>query len=339
MPSKRTKFFTGTPIASRLDWTEEILISEYSPELRRYLLADHETREDPGLPSTLPVNWRQLTTGAKPCHEMPHIARLAFDSNFASPFKDSHNAFLEHSLAVLDNLQSSQIAPHDDTICEDEEMTFLTATSFVTDESISQGSSFDASHPNSSNHQPITISGPISSIKSLPTASYLQSIRPQTITTNLVVGIISVASPKTVTVRRGNYTMDVVEMIVGDDTKAGFSISTWLAPEDPKQQSNKNDLRHSLRKLRPGDVVLLDRLALSVFRDQVFGQSLNRKTTRNVTRFVVIDRDVMDGTQKLSPGVGNKIHKVQDWVDAFIGRKKTVLGNVQAQEYLPPDTQ
>ena len=153
--------------------------------------------------------------------------------------------------------------------------------------------------------------------------------------------------------------MDVIEMTVGDETKAGFTISTWLSPETSDQAIVVRDMRRAMRRLKTGDVVVIERLALSVFRDQVFGQSLNWRTTKNVTKFNVVDRDAIEqarmasASQAVASSIVDKMQRVRDWVDSFIGpsrkrqlenediRKARKVARVTEleEEYLPPDTQ
>ena len=130
----------------------------------------------------------------------------------------------------------------------------------------------------------------ISTLKSLPQASHVLKIAPQTITVNLIVGVISLAEPRSIQLRHSSRSMDMVELVVGDNTSAGFSISFWLEPEEGKgaekpktvgrSRTNhyKMDLRESLGRIRCRDVVLLGNVALRVFQGRVYGQSLNAKS-------------------------------------------------------------
>ena len=76
---------------------------------------------------------------------------------------------------------------------------------------------------------------PITNIRTLPIAGHLTQISPQSITVNLICGVLTIYPLRTVTIRpRSNWedqvirTMDIQELLVGDDTAAGFSISFWL---------------------------------------------------------------------------------------------------------------
>jgi len=361
MSGKKVKFFTGAPKSSNLNWQEDQLLKSFTSVFQVYLGLSTEPAPT-HIPSSLsaPVaNWRILPGGAYPFYATPVVEEVPCEE-YHSPFRDNHHDFLSHSFAVLNDLKSSQIEPNDDTV-DGEEVTFLTTNSFMTESPISESgfSSFDSTAIRTQGKQLMTVSGPIASIKSLPRAAQLIALRPQTITRNLIVGVIAIAPAKTVTVRRGNYEMDVVEMTVGDETKAGFTISTWLSPETSNQSGVIRDMRRALQRLKTGDVVAIERLALSVFRDQVFGQSLNWRTTKNVTRFSVVDRDAIEqaraasASQAVASSIVDKVQQVRDWVDSFIGPskkrrledddmregRKVVRVTELEEEYLPPDTQ
>ena len=351
-------FLTGAPVAMQLNWSEVNLVSNFLAAGRRIL--ELESEEPPSiLPSSQSTgisNWRRVPLDTKTFYESPAISRKTVQSTEYLPF--DHRDFLEHSYAVLDELQSSQIAPHG-SIGDEEETTFVTSTSFsttISDDTNLSGniSHFSSSAPHTSARQAIQISGPLTDIRSIPNAHVLETLRPQTMTVNLVAGIISISPAKTVNVRRGNYAMDVVEILVGDDTKAGFGISTWLAPVNP-QSMLMDEIRHSLQALRPGDVVLVERLALSTFRDQVFGQSLNRKSTKNTTRFMALATHSATLQDGIPSSITNKIQRVHDWVSSYVGPgrkrrteldqatvgKRTARGGrtvTTAAECLPPDT-
>lgn len=360
MAPSKVKFFAGAPLDSQIDWTSNILTNEWSAAFCNYLMIPQLSGLRDPSPMTVRASWREVSVSNKTFYETPIIKRIERPSSFISPFKTDYEDYLAHSFAILDNLQSSQIEPQASASVAELETTFLTTTSFATstteDSNLSTTlSDLDHSALCAPGEQTLSIAGPVSNINTLPSPSHLFRLRPQTMTINLIVGIISISPAKTVTVRRGNYTMDVIEMLVGDETKAGFSISTWL-PAGKTLHAIKDEMRQKVLKLRSGDVVLIERLALSTFRDQVFGQTLNRKATKNTTRFVVLEGDFrnndssVDGT--VSSAVVSKIRRVRDWVDAFVGlsrkrkleaseggKGKRVARETSIEEYLPPDTQ
>jgi len=101
-------------------------------------------------------------------------------------------------------------------------------------------------------------------------------------TVDLIIGILSLSPLRTVTVRRTGRLVGVLEMLVGDDTSAGFGVTFWVdvAQEESQglalQGEARDELKESLQALRKGDVVLLRNVALSDFQKVVRGNSLGR---------------------------------------------------------------
>ena len=203
------------------------------------------------------------------------------------------------------------------------------------------------------------VSGHLSDLKDMPNAAYLYSITPQTMTVDLVVGIISISQPRTVTTRRGGREVELVEILVGDDSRAGFGINMWLSPvEERINPGPRNEhLRNETLQLRPRDVVLARQVALCSFRGKVYGQSLRRGLTSLTLLYRnVVDKDDRKGTFRAKDfreqGVRDcqmtKVQKVKDWVLQFVGsnagtapfaKTSTSRFKKQAQlERLPNDT-
>jgi len=120
------------------------------------------------------------------------------------------------------------------------------------------------------------------SLFQLPTASHLHAIQPQTMTVDLIIGILSLSPLRIVTVRRTGRLVGVLEMLVGDDTSAGFGVTFWVDVAQEESQGltlpgeARDELKESLQGLRKGDVVLLRNVALSDFQKVVRGNSLGR---------------------------------------------------------------
>jgi len=123
------------------------------------------------------------------------------------------------------------------------------------------------------------------SLFQLPNASHLHAIQPQTMTVDLITGILSLSPLRTVTVRRTGRLVGVLEMLVGDETSAGFGVTFWVDVAQEESQGlatrgeageARDELKESLQGLRKGDVVLLRNVALSDFQKVVRGNSLGR---------------------------------------------------------------
>lgn len=340
MTSPTVKFLTGAPIATALDWSDEGLLNTFSSALQRHLNHANSAPPPPTPVPTQPVaKWRSIPLAVnKTFHESPVLARTLLQTNKSAlprqitSLQEDHDEFLNHSFAFEANLQSSQIASHHHSPEDDpEEATFMTDDSiystvlddYDTTVMSTQHSFREDSGPRSgAPYRPV---GPIMSIKAVPTAEYLLRIQPQTMTVNLLVGIISIAPARTVTMRKGGHDMDIIEITVGDETKAGFTISSWHEAQDSQQRHKIEDKsRAVLSSLRPQDVVLIERVALSSFRNAVFGQSLNRRATKNTTAFTVLhkahDFRTDSAQQSTFPlAVEHKLERVRDWVTSFVG--------------------
>ncbi|KAI9743431.1 MAG: hypothetical protein M1835_002905 [Candelina submexicana] len=269
--------------------------------------------------------------------------------------EDVLSHFYEHSFAVHEDILSSQIAVSPEPL----------SRLFQSDTSDATGISFYSTEFDSTSFLSTTspaaqlgnvkasispISGPISDLRNIPNASYLNSITPQTMTVNLLVGLISVAPSRTIKTRHGGREMEIVEMLVGDETKAGFGINFWLLPTPTNRlhQQADNDLRQVLSGIRPQDIVLVRNAALSSFRGKVFGQSLRK----NVTKVNLMYRDIIDSKDErgaysasdLEQSIhGNdqvaKTKRVKDWVTHFVGPAVNLKFKGAVGIELPPDTQ
>lgn len=343
-----TLFLGGAPEAHSLDWSEHALVQTFSPAVKRFLDGEQGSSSSILNVTQANANWRLLSTGSNVFYQSqkqnnrPNISPIDCDGDF-----------LEHSFAVHAHVQSSQLAPHS-SVDEDETeiSTFVTENSDFTFLDRSTTLPPDASFLETSEPSPIAtclpyrFTGAVLNIKAIPSAGHLTRLQPQTMTVNLIAGVISVAPTRAVRVRRGDYDMDIIEITLGDETKAGFCISSWHTPVD-LQRADQDALRETLSKLQPGDIVLVERVALSSFRDQVFGQSLNRRVSKNSTKINVVWRsgEVSPREEEmLSPQVAGKLRRVQDWVTGFIGPAKRATHGlhkklVEDEERLPPDSQ
>ncbi len=274
---------------------------------------------------------------------------------------EAQKNFLEHSFAIHEDLKSSQIVgePTNETDV-DLDATTLATTSFLTSASSLTGASFgstisvseiDSHNKSRTNVQHIDIPARITNLKDLPKADHILRIAPQTITVNLLVGIIRIFPARTVRTKRGGQEMDIIELLVGDDTSTPFSITFWLQPDAPQpnqglpEQQQREPLREALDGLRIQDVVLLRAVALHAFQGKVHGQSLSRRITRNETRVQLLGRGgerAVDGEEE------EKVRRVVEWVRQFVApaarpfKAQGERGNERRRmrvEELPPDTQ
>lgn len=135
----------------------------------------------------------------------------------------------------------------------------------------------------------------LTDLNQIPNAAYLNSINPQTMTINIVVGIISIPFTRIIESKwPGGRSTGLVEMLVGDDKKTGFGINFWVSP-DP-HNGKQSMLETALAHLRPQDVVLARNVALGSFGGKVYGHSLQR----DMTTLDLLHRKVVDASD--TPG-------------------------------------
>lgn len=357
-------FLTGSPDAGVLNWGEPQLTSAFVAAFTRFLgeATRHElcSAASSSLEASPPLaKWRAIPFAGRDEREQsndrprrrPEPTRPTHFYSFpnAASQRDTHAEdqehinFLEHSLAVLQNLDSSQIGLPDGTYAD---TTNFTSSSFGTTLStdLSDGSlaTFSTELPET---QVINFDGPIWDLKTIPNARHLQAVHPQTITVNVLAGVIAVQPTRTVKLRRRNAEMDIIEVLVGDETRAGFSITFWLTPIDSQahaRSQGKIALREQLSGLRAGDVVLVTHIALSEFNGSVYGQSLSRRITRNNTSLAVLSDKVVG----LPVPTANKLGRVREWSVNFVGKKRAasparalVEDSKRRRMELPPETQ
>ncbi|KAF2153949.1 hypothetical protein K461DRAFT_119282 [Myriangium duriaei CBS 260.36] len=326
MSSRRIKFFTGAPEAKTLDWSEDALSNTLLPVFHDHSRNNLTDLHDISTLSTALAKWRHIPLDGKTFYDPP----AAIDSLPFHPFStlvEDESAFLDHSLALLENLQSSQLTSASTTATSSsDEPSFLTTLSTLSPSIIASN--------------PPRITAQLTALSALPSANHLLRLRPQTLTVSVCAGIISISLPRTVHVRRrGGYDMDVIEAVLGDETRAGFGVTIWLASE---RRVGEDALRKAIEPLRRGDVVVLERLALAVYGGVVYGQTLNRRGSGVVTRITRVEGDV-DGEAR------GKVERVREWVGNFVGGERRVKRKageeglrrskrVQKREsWLPPD--
>ncbi|KAF9700689.1 hypothetical protein EKO04_001357 [Ascochyta lentis] len=266
--------------------------------------------------------------------------------------------YLEHSLIFHDTLLSSQVVQD---VAADGAMTsssFLT-TSFGT-------TSSGLSSPSSVNSHILILQVPsamaVTALGSLPSAQYLRSIYPQTPTPNFLCALMTTPERREVFVRKGGYKMDLWEVTVGDDTHPNFKVTFWLRP--PRESNNEQNhaqvqLLHTLERLQVGNIILLRNIALTSFRDTVYGQSLNTAISRARTSVdVLMKSSEMSVAQVggLPTSVVEMLTRVKRWARSHIAgntdkkrkrkgsflntdntTKRSFAGSAR-DEALPPDT-
>ncbi|MCJ1397840.1 hypothetical protein MMC11_001036 [Xylographa trunciseda] len=363
------KLFTGAPEANSLRWDNEALTAPLLPCFAtRYLPLEQQS-----LPQSTPrPAWRSLpvhnalvpadainpskvphTTAstAEPSinnssTSLPSTHNLSFPSTTSSSNDTSPSAepndlltqFYEHSFALHEDVPSSQLlSPHSSA-----------STSFLTTTTTSSSPSVSHTEPPTQTPQPAPNPLPLTLLRALPPASHILALHPQTPTVNLLICILSLPPARLIHPRRGGPPLHLTEILVADDTRAGFGLNVWLPAAS---EARSPGLRAAVGALRPRDVVLARNVALSAFRGVVYGQSLRRDTTRLELMYrsggggVYSARDLADGAVK--GGVVERVRVVRQWAMDFVGGGRTDGdcdgGSKRKVEpatlMLPPDTQ
>ncbi|KAF1845112.1 uncharacterized protein K460DRAFT_103291 [Cucurbitaria berberidis CBS 394.84] len=372
----RLKTLNGAPLCEYLDFDESSLLDVddcdefHSP-------AYHASSED----STAALKWRRLTskhtrlrTGwSQPYlpasnlhHTQPHLSfsipniEDATNIDTTATFDEQPSeidGLLRHSFIFHDTLLSSQVVP--DTGAEDtiSSSSFLTTSFGTTVSGLSGPSVVDGN--NVALHVPPMMV--VTSLGSLPSAPHLHSIYPQTPARNLLCVLMSNPERREVFVRKGGYKMNLWEVTVADDTHSSFKVTFWIRPprESNDVQTNaQNLLLQTLEQVKVGDILLLRNIALTSFRDTVYGQSLHPAITRARTTIDILMRGSgvsMGQVGGLPATIAETFMRVKRWARTHVApdhgsrkRKATstkgdkhakrVFSNPEPEETLPPDT-
>jgi hypothetical protein len=366
-------FFTGAPSFNTLDWTPSGLLEDFSDPFSRFIGAgspQYVARNASGLalsPSrptwrSIPLERQHLITGHSQDYGSQGATFFTMSAvgsfvNVLSPNTPGglpQNSSSESAEQVLSQFYEESYAKHNDVLSSQ-----LAALSDTGSFSRASENSWDTSG-SSTGFQPeevpriedIPSSGNLSDLKDIPSASYLNSIQPQTMTVNIVVGIISVQSPRAVRTRRGTG-VELIEVLVGDETRSGFGISFWI----PGSQAVSGDMKDVLTGLRPQDVVLMRNIALNSFRGRVYGQSLRRDLTKvHLLHRTRVDRTDPGGCYsaadlasvgKFELQISKQLEKTantRQWCLKFVRAGGVSIDgdnrpSVATKDTLPPDTQ
>jgi hypothetical protein len=371
----KVMFITGVSESTSIDWTAAALLDDFEPAFYELvgLAQAGESRQarlvlssspEKAVWRSIPLRRERLPTGLSQVHGMHSYFHTENDffSMIAPPIADSYvstdsrlsadakrtllDDFYDHSVALHDDIPSSQLPQPsldaDETSFQSEDIT------------VQQGSADD-----STSSILITDGGPVpgdphlSDLEDLPNARYLEAIAPQTMTVNLIAGVISVAEPRKIKTRWGTE-KSLVELLVGDETKAGFSITFWLSSSRLRARYGQDSTETTLRTLRRQDVVLLRNVALGSFQGKVHGHSLRKDLTRvDLLYRRKLDRNDAGGfytakqvnsRQAAHPQL-EKTREVREWILMFVaggtnlGKRKADDNALRSWDKPPEDTQ
>lgn len=317
----------------------DYFISTEKPSVPAPFEADPQPSLDAVLWRSIPLRKARLATGFSQVHELEDAWRAEPEFfTTASPFSQATaetsvmepasqsilDDFYDYSLAMHEDIPSSQLPPG-------------THSTDVVSSHSTEGISFDASievPPSLDRRLRVPEVAYLSDLEDIPNASFLRSISPQTMTVNLIVGIISIAEPRTVKTRWGS-TKSLVELLVGDETKAGFTITFWLSSDPNSKKADGESTENGLWDLRRQDVILLRNVALSSFMGKVHGHSLRKGLTkvdllwrRKIDKY---DRGGLYNIRDFSSSKSAhpqlvKTRRVWEWTVNFVGEGGTIPG-------------
>ncbi|OQE42908.1 hypothetical protein PENCOP_c003G03514 [Penicillium coprophilum] len=343
MPRKNI-FLVGAPLPASLNWeTDELLNTPIPP-----FYEDTRSPEPVSLDQP-PIRWRVLRS--------PSVDKLGDNYDSIQAYEDPA-FFISHQLAVATDApghpEDSILQFYDHSFAIHETSELAGSDVYVADStqesSLGEDSMLASSTILDKPDIPRTpcilhIPGPLSDLQDLPTAKYIQSIAPQTMTVNMIVGVLAVHPPRRIVTRQWKTELDLIELVVGDETRAGFAVNFWLKPEQPTAAKNDEaDLGRSLASLRPRDIILLRTVGLSTFQARVYGQSLRR----GMTTVELLHRHPVDMTDAAGFYEGQipessshddqpvlKVRRVRNWILRFV----TDSVGMSHPRGLPPDTQ
>jgi hypothetical protein len=361
MPS-RIIFLMGAPTTSSLQWDESGLLSTSIPpfqdpdihgvhdEAHQLLLKTDSVKwrllQKPIIAETLPPKRSSTLTDRAQFLTTHHLATSA-GTRTTGPEESELSKFYDHSFTVHETSEISANAPAGESGIESGLWTESTQTSVVSND---EGETLKFRQ---------SVSGGLTNLQDIPNADYLNSIMPQTMTVNLIVAVIEIRPPRRIVTRQWRRELDIVEAVVGDETRTGFGVTFWLPPSDDAAahgcgDDSGKDIRTSLMRLRPRDIVLLRTVGLGCFRERVYGQSLRRGLTKiellhrrqvdaTDTSGIYKLRDILNHEAKNDDLPLVKVSKVREWIRRFVDSVPDPAGGGtrpgRTVVTLPPDTQ
>ncbi|KAH8171146.1 Nucleic acid-binding, OB-fold protein [Sarocladium implicatum] len=339
MPAK-ILLFAGAPPSSAVT-ESSCTLETYLPQFTHFL--DIPETEPDQVPSSFQhvAAWRSL-----PLKRLPLHTGLTQQHSLLNEDVPRHaNFFSTADVSFDDSRESLDDYGGNDALSQfyEASLSALENTSLL-----SEGESFDASFMTTSstgdysrisqNQDKAPIAAHLSDLEDVPPAPRILALNPSTVTLNLIVGILSIAQPRTVTTRWGRA-MSLIEILVGDDTRSGFAVTFWL-PESEVTNSH-------ITKLRRQDVVLLQNVGLHVFRGKVYGQSLRRDLTKVSILWGSSGQGIYSTRALAKAGPSQpqmeKARLVKDWVLKFVGADKkaqrTSKRRLRSWDEPPPDSQ
>jgi hypothetical protein len=193
------------------------------------------------------------------------ISANSTSTNFYFSYGNHHFTPSAESIENSYRLQDSDPDPELDTFIDGSHSN-ENSYSFVDDETFLTGSDLSVLNQTQDPHIPPLIS--LTDLEDIPAPSLVVSRPPNPLRLTALVGILSIAPPRTVKTKFGRI-VQVVSLYVGDPTHAPFRIDAWLPPY-PKSH-DEMQLKATVQGLRVQDIIVVKNLRLGVWNEMVFG--------------------------------------------------------------------
>jgi hypothetical protein len=333
-------FLTGAPDCDKLDWLPARLLADLQGRPRKYLSLDDQKDATEINPASHSVpKWRTIEcsfdkaanhTGPDDPPSDADVELLSFENDI------ERSEFLDHTLESFHESEGDAteggVQAADDN--SDQHVAFITISS--TDISFD---SLSNSISESVKVADIKFPDSIQDLKTLPSACHLLSIQPQTVTVHLLVCVVTVET-RTVQLRKRPGQMELVELLVGDETAAPFKVTFWLQHleglgegECATAKADPDSARRAvLKSIRSGNILLLTNVALDVFKNATYGQSLTRRRAGPTTDVVNLSKIDLGSA---SSTAYNKFQSVRKWARDFVGIKDTSRDLPDKRDALP----
>ncbi|KAK0385416.1 hypothetical protein NLU13_7892 [Sarocladium strictum] len=315
-------------------------LTSYLPPFTSFLDLPDPSPQNSSFPKLLAA-WRSLPLTRQPLH-----TGLTQQHSFLNDCIPRHSSFFSTAdVSLADAAGSLDEEEVQEALTQFFEVSLsaLENTSFLSeldslDASFLSASSMADTSRNSHHQHQTPLAAHLSDLEDIPPAPRILALNPSTVTLNLIVGILSIAQPRSVTTRWGK-SMSLIELLVGDNTRSGFAVTFWLPESEVKESP--------ISKLRRQEVVLVQNVALHVFRGKVYGQSLRRDLTKVTVLWSREGRGLYSTRSLSKPKPSHpqmeKTKLVKDWVLKFVGadngastRSKRKL---RSWDEPPPDSQ
>ena len=372
---------TGAPLTESLDWAEESLCCSLQSCFEGRDVAEAIAAPSKTQPAwrNLPLNVQHLPSGLTQMSQMSgspesetrenneETSFLTVTDFSVSP--DGSTAPLGQdvqSSGSSDNDALTQFYEHSYAVHEEFPAMGVYSFDSINDKSHFPIDKLDQSEEKLTEAEPLTQkiahakprSLNATNLRDIPKSTVIRALGPSTMSVDLVVVILSISQPRLIRTKKYGRLVELVEMIVGDDTKSGFAITIWLpiSKERNAKGVQEDDLRVSVTKMRPQDIILARNVALDSFKEKVYGQSLRK----GVTKLDLLYRNAIDfhderghySWEELHGGVDEpqlaRVRALNEWVMSFVGvtrtphisgSRKNTRSTKQSRPQLPADTQ